>query len=99
MDTLECLNPYADANMIFHVNIENEEVLQNIDPSENLVLMILRDDNVYYNNTGTGQKVYNEMFEAISPCFPLSRLLAFNTFPPARLIRQVFCPTFYCSLH
>ena len=35
----------------------NGEVLQNVDPSENLVLMILRDDNVHCNNTGTEQKV------------------------------------------
>ena len=45
------------ANTYFMFNAENEEVLQNVDPCENLVLMILRDDNVYYNNTGTGQKV------------------------------------------
>ena len=33
------------------------KVQQNVDPHEYLMLMILRDDNVYNNNTGTRQKV------------------------------------------
>ena len=36
---------------------ENDKVKQNVDPQEYLLLMILRDDNVYNNNTGTRQKV------------------------------------------